>query len=187
MNAMTFDGASEVSGQMRESSPAYQHAAANSRRDGRRRVAVLSLLVLVLVSAVALVCNQRAAAGDAASMSMSADGLQSEASLLSRLQSYPGIAERTGSFQRLSTGNPVPLSLLRGLGAGGGSHGVARTADGSDDAAEQLKMMQQVACFHVVWRNTAVRSFVCRVFVCHLCMHAACDIFVVTLVWFLRR
>jgi hypothetical protein len=32
---MTFDGASEVSGQMRESSPAYQHAAANSRRDGR--------------------------------------------------------------------------------------------------------------------------------------------------------
>jgi hypothetical protein len=155
VNAMTFDGASEVSGQLRESSPAYLHAAANSRRDGRRRVAVLSLLVLVLVSAVALVCSQRAAAGHAASMSMSADGLQSEASLLSRLQSYPGIAERTGSFLRLSTGNPVPLSLLRGLGAGGGSHGVARTADGNDDAAEQLKMMQQVTCFHVAWRNSA--------------------------------
>lgn len=111
------------------------------RRDERGRVVVLAFLMLVLVSSVALVGNSdRDGDGDAAVISASANVVQSEASLLSRLQNYPGILARAGSFQRLSTAEqPAQLPVANtGWGSVDAQAGAAQAA-----AFEQQQMMQE--------------------------------------------
>ena len=107
-----------------------------TRRQGRGRVTALSFLMLVLVSSVALVGNSQKE-GEA-DMSASADGMHNEASLLSRLQSYPGIAARIGSFQRLGTiEQPAAQPELPSLTAGWEAEGAGRSA-----ASAKLQYMQ---------------------------------------------
>lgn len=135
-----------------------------SRRQGRGRVATLAFLMLVLVSSVALVGNSHKAEEDAAHISTSADSIQSEASLLSRLQRYPGIAARTGSFQRLGTA-AQPAAQLNLPSASAGWNAADGEAAGEARAVASAKLQ---------YMQMQVHSPPSLVFVAQLLSLAAC-------------
>jgi hypothetical protein len=110
------------------------------RRAGRERVAVLAFLMLVIVSSIAMVGNRERAGKPEATLS-AGNGVQRGASLLARLQQYPGIAARADSLERLRTGSQML----------DGAWGVQRSEAAEDaeraDASAKLQMMQMQVIF----------------------------------------